>query len=251
MGIQISILIATYNSGKTLGRCLESVLSQELFGWECIVIDGASKDTTLEIIAEYERKDCRFKHISEPDKGIYDALNKGLKIAKGEWVYVLGSDDWLTREGLNTLIKYKKPGIGAIYGNIIAAYNNGTQRVITPKPIKMMRYYMPISHQGVIVRLDSIREVGAFDLKYIVRSDYDMMQKLYLAGISFQYIDTNVNYCGMNGLSNKFISNVKYDWERYMINKKNHANKIPFLSWLYIEIKILLVFIRDKFLKRK
>lgn len=251
MEIQVTLLIATYNSGKTLKCCLESILSQDLNEWECVIIDGNSKDNTLEIIEEYENSDKRFRHISEPDKGIYDALNKGIKIAKGKWIYVLGSDDWLTKEGLNTLVKNCNSDSGAVYGNIIVAYNNGTQRTIFPKPLKMIKYFMPISHQGVIVKLEEIRKVGLFDLRYVVRGDYDMIQKLYLRGVRFQYINTNVNYCGVNGLSNKFISNLKYDWERYLINKRNHSNDFPLITWIYIEAKSLIAILRDKVLRRK
>jgi glycosyltransferase involved in cell wall biosynthesis len=247
----ISILIATYNSGKTIRKCLDSLLDQKLQDWECILIDGASKDDTIRIIEEYERKDSRFRHISEPDNGIYDALNKGFKLAKGEWAYVLGSDDWLTNDGLYNLLCGAEVDSSAVYGNIIVAYNNGVNRVIKPKKLRKIRYYMPISHQGVIVKLDEIKKLGGFDLRYIVKGDFNMMQALYLKGVKFQYINTEVNYSGMEGLSNKISSIVKYDWERYLINTRNHANSIPFLSWCWIEFKTIAVSIRDKFLGRK
>ena len=79
----VSIIIATYNSGKTLRRALDSVLNQSYQDWECIVVDGASKDNTIGIVKEYVKKDSRFRYISEPDHGIYDAFNKGWKMAKG------------------------------------------------------------------------------------------------------------------------------------------------------------------------
>lgn len=247
----VSILIATYNSSSSLNKCLDSVLAQKLQDWECILIDGASKDNTVQIIEQYEKKDSRFRHISEHDHGIYDALNKGFKLAKGEWVYVLGSDDWLTFDGLYNLVEGADADSGAVYGNIIVAYNNGVNRVIPPKKISKMRYYMAISHQGVIVKLDEINKVGGFDLRYTVKGDFNMMQTLYLKGVKFQYINTNINYSGMEGLSNKLSSLIKYDWERYLINKRNHANCIPLLSWLWIEFKTIATTTRDIVLKRK
>lgn len=247
----ISILIATYNSAKTLSKCLDSILSQKAQDWECILIDGISKDTTLEIIAKYERKDNRFRHISEPDKGIYDALNKGFKLAKGEWAYVLGSDDWLTENGLYDLVNGAEKDSKAVYGNIIVAYNNGEKRVIKPKKISKIKFFMPISHQGVIVKLDEIRKIGGFDLRYFVKGDFNMMQTLYLKGVKFQYIDTCINYSGMTGLSNKLSSLIKYDWERYLINKRNQANNWPLLSWFWIESKTIGFTLRDKLLNRK
>ena len=247
----ISIIIATYNSGKTLNKCLDSILMQKLQDWECILIDGVSNDNTLQVIDEYERKDSRLSHISETDHGIYDALNKGFKLAKGEWVYVLGSDDWLTYDGLYNLVQGAYAESGVVYGNIIVAYNNGLNRVIPPKKISNMRYYMAISHQGVIVKREEIIRIGGFDLRYKVKGDFNMIQTLYLKGVKFQYIDTNINYSGMEGLSNKLSSLIKYDWERYLINKRNHANCIPLLSWFWIEFKTIVTTTRDIVLKRK
>lgn len=246
----ISIIIATFNSGKTLKQCLDSVITQDLQDWECILIDGASSDDTLKIIDQYEKKDSRFSHISEPDHGIYDALNKGIKFAKGEWVYVLGSDDWLTKNGLYDLVIGAERESGVVYGNIIVAYANGENRVIKPKEIKKIRYFFPISHQGVIVKLEHIRSIGGFDLRYYVKADFNMMQLLYLKGIVFQYIDTCINYSGMTGLSNKLSSIIRYDWERYLINKRNKANHIPFLSWLYVEFKTIGYKTRDRLYRR-
>ena len=78
----VSIIVATYNSDKTLRQALDSVLNQSYQDWECIVVDGASKDSTIDIVKEYVSKDSRFRYISEPDNGIYDAFNKGWKMAK-------------------------------------------------------------------------------------------------------------------------------------------------------------------------
>ena len=81
---EISIIIATFNSGETLKKTLESVSLQSYQKWECIVIDGNSTDNTISILEEFENNDSRYSHISEPDNGIYEAFNKGWKLAKGE-----------------------------------------------------------------------------------------------------------------------------------------------------------------------
>ena len=96
----ISIIIATYNAEETLHDALESVLNQSFQDWECLVVDGASKDNTVKIIEEFCKHDKRFRFISEPDKGIYDAFNKGWRMAKGEWIYYLGADDLLLKDAL-------------------------------------------------------------------------------------------------------------------------------------------------------
>ena len=92
---KLSIIVASYNSGKTIQKALESILMQTFQEWECIIVDGVSMDNTLEIIKQYVLKDNRFRYVSEPDNGIYDAFNKGWMMAKGEWIHYLGSDDYL------------------------------------------------------------------------------------------------------------------------------------------------------------
>lgn len=80
--IKITIVIATYNAENYIEKALNSVLAQKYLNWECLIIDGASKDKTLSIIEEFEKKDSRIRHISEKDNGIYDAFNKGWKMLK-------------------------------------------------------------------------------------------------------------------------------------------------------------------------
>ncbi len=95
----ISILIATYNSDKTLRDTIESVLRQSYRDFEYILIDGGSKDNTVDIIKEYEPQfEGRLKYISERDKGIYDAMNKGIRMATGDVVGILNSDDFYTSD---------------------------------------------------------------------------------------------------------------------------------------------------------
>src|SRR5690606_10153742 len=94
----ISIIIPTYNSAKTLRQALTSVVGQTYKKIEVLIIDGCSNDDTLVIVQSYAAEDSRLKWVTEPDNGIYDAMNKGIQLAKGEWLYFLGSDDKLHDE---------------------------------------------------------------------------------------------------------------------------------------------------------
>ena len=94
----LSLIIPTYNSEKTLRAALDSISNQKFDDWEVIVVDGVSSDETLSIVKQYSQRERRIRWISEPDEGIYDAMNKGVQMAQGEWVYFLGSDDWLYDE---------------------------------------------------------------------------------------------------------------------------------------------------------
>ena len=97
--MKLSIITVTYNSERTLRDTMESILSQTFQDFEYIIVDGASKDATLDIIREYEpRFQGKMRYLSEPDKGIYDAMNKGFAMATGDVIGILNSDDFFTSE---------------------------------------------------------------------------------------------------------------------------------------------------------
>ena len=99
----ISVIICTFNSGEITRRAIESVLNCNYENLECIVVDGASNDGTVDIIKSYVGNH-KFRYISEPDSGIYNAMNKGWRMAKGEWIHYLGADDELLPDGICYLI---------------------------------------------------------------------------------------------------------------------------------------------------
>lgn len=91
---KVTVVIATFNVGRTISSAIESLINQTYPNWECLVIDGGSKDNTIDILKLYKQKESRVDFISEPDNGIYDAFNKGWKKARGEWILYLGADDF-------------------------------------------------------------------------------------------------------------------------------------------------------------
>ena len=118
---RLSIIIPTFNSAKTLSRCLDSVISQSFTDWEVLMMDGVSNDDTIKIASSYQ--DSRIRIYSEPDKGIYDAMNKGIDKAQGEWLYFLGSDDWLyNSESFDDLFNNDVDSYDVIYGDVEGAY---------------------------------------------------------------------------------------------------------------------------------
>ena len=115
--MKISIITITYNSEKTLEDTIQSVARQNYPDLEYIIVDGGSKDATLDTVKKYSN--VVTKWISEPDKGISDAFNKGIKIASGELIGIINSDDMLTDNSLNIIAKNIKPETDVIYGNAI------------------------------------------------------------------------------------------------------------------------------------
>lgn len=227
--------MATYNSGKTLRNSLDSLLNQSFQDWECIISDGGSTDNTLAILEEYHSRDNRFSYKSEPDKGIYDALNKALERASGEWVYVLGSDDKVLYDGLSHLYEMVKPDAGVVYGDIYAVFADGSKKYVKAKAAKTMTYIMAPSHQGMIMRRNLMIKHQGFNIAYRVRGDFDLTQRVYLTGVDFLYKSIPVAEVLQTGLSCQL--SYKNHLERYEIMKANHSVIFPYFMFWLVEIR--------------
>lgn len=182
----ISIITATYNSAKTARDTFKSVLLQNYTNYEYIVIDGGSKDGTVDIIREYEPLfSGRMRWISEPDKGIYDAMNKGIRMATGEVVGLLNSDDFYTSDDVLAAVaeKMSHTGIDAVYGDV--HYVNASDltkcvRYYSSKPFHrtwMRLGFMP-AHPSFYCRRDVYEKYGTFDLTYKVAADFENLLRL-------------------------------------------------------------------------
>ena len=176
MKSKISIITITYNAGLHLERTIESVINQNYPYIEYIVIDGKSTDNTLEIIKKYESKIDRW--VSEPDKGIYDAMNKGLSMASGEYILFLNAADMLYDSDVLQKVFTKTADADIFYGEteIInqAGKSQGRRRLKSPKTLtkKSLQYGMCVSHQSFIVKKSIAPQ---FNLKYSIAADYDWM----------------------------------------------------------------------------
>lgn len=239
----VSIIIATYNSGKTLRRALESVLTQSFQDWECVIVDGASKDNTLQIVEEYEKKDTRFRHISEPDKGIYDAFNKGWKNAKGEWIHYLGSDDWLTEDGFSRLFSQ----------NVDADLIGGSVYLVREgEDDKLQGTHLADGcHQAFIMKRSVIKNLGGFDENYKIIADKDLLVRIVTGGYSVINNEIPISYFNTGGVSQKFSSLLQVNKERYKVYKFHHYKKNPLLKCCWIVILSMLSTVKHKMLKFK
>lgn len=194
----ISIITATLNSVSTIRSAIESVKNSYV-QFEHIIIDGGSVDNTIEILKEY-------KHliwISENDKGVYEALNKGIKLANGEWIYFLGSDDELTPGVLNKLEPYlRDDSLDMIYGNV---WVKKTQKIYDGPFTKEKLLIHNICQQAIFYRQVLFQD-RCFDQKYPIAADYAFNIPLFTDDkINIQYVDVEVaNYDG-GGLSEKVV----------------------------------------------
>lgn len=238
----VSIIIATYNSEKTLRRAMNSVLNQDYQDWECIVVDGASKDGTIGIVKEFVAKDPRFRYISEPDKGIYDAFNKGWKMAKGEWIMYLGSDDEYTKDGIKALME-NSAGADVVYGDVILRYLNGRVKVQKASKTDFYGTSAFCGHQAVAMKTDVVKDMKGFDMSYKLLSDWDLLRRSGQNGYVYKYVDASIAYFSVGGASsNNYFSTL----EAYMIYRKSNNVFCSDITLLYRLIRKFLLIQKSK-----
>lgn len=184
--MKISLITVTYNSGKTIADCMESVLSQNYDNYEYLVIDGGSKDNTVHIINQFEEKfNGRMRWISEKDKGIYDAMNKGIKMATGDIVGILNSDDYFTSTDIFQTVANSLADnhVDAIYGDIHFIKEGFPDKCVRYYSSKMfspfwLRFGFMPAHPSFYCKRSVFERYGLYRLDYKIGADYEMMVRL-------------------------------------------------------------------------
>lgn len=184
-----SIIIPTYNSGKTLSQALGSILRQKFTDFEIIIVDGVSRDNTLEIIQKAAANDTRIKWVSEKDNGIFDAMNKGIALSNGSWLYFLGSDDFLYDENvlLNVNNHSTTTNASFIYGKVYSPKLKGTYGHKSDGKDILFRN---ISHQSEFYKREIHEQVGQYKVEYKSFADWHFnIQCFKHPNIQTEYID--------------------------------------------------------------
>lgn len=163
--VRVSIVIPVWNAGATLRRCLEEIIALNLVGCEMIVMDGGSTDNSCDIIREYHPHLAVWK--SEPDRGVYDAMNKGARLARGDWLLFLGADDRLLEGFRLAVARLSDPRV-IYYGDVLMP-SRGIRYDGVFRPLKLAR--RNICHQGIFYPR-SLWKDGGYDLRYPVMADY-------------------------------------------------------------------------------
>lgn len=212
--MKISLITVTYNSSQTLRDTFQSVLNQTYPDIEYIIVDGASKDNTVSIIKEYESKfQGRMKWISEPDKGLYDAMNKGIRMATGDVVGILNSDDlFMDNRVLEDIAKAFDASTDAVFGNLYFVNQedvNQIVRVWKGSPYKSFKSGWHPAHPTFYVRRGAYEKYGVFDTSFNVSADFELMLRLIEKhGIRTKYLDRYMVRMRMGGESTKSIKNI-------------------------------------------
>ena len=229
MSLKISIIVATYNSSKTIRSCLDSIFNQNYSSIEINLIDGKSSDNTLDIVKNYNRK-IPIKIISEEDNGIYDALNKGIYSSTGDIIGFVHSDDILASSTIFSEIikKISLENFDGVYGDLQYVDFDKTDKVIrnwkscdfNDKLLK--KGWMP-AHPTFFLKKAVYDKHGGFNLNYSISSDYDfMIRVLNDNSLKFCYLPRVISKMRVGGSSNRSLKNIlKKSREDYIIIKKN------------------------------
>lgn len=192
---KISVITVSFNSAETIEKTIKSVLAQTYDNLEFIVIDGNSRDGTADILEIY--RGMTDIMVIEPDKGIYEAMNKGISLATGDWICFMNSNDYFFNEKVVDDIFSREQEADIIYGFCI---DPDTGEEIRPLSLDKFWKRIPINHQSAFVRSRYYRE-HPYDLRYRISSVYDFFYYWYCKGLKFKYIDIPVAVYDMKGIS--------------------------------------------------
>jgi glycosyltransferase involved in cell wall biosynthesis len=241
----VSIVTVSYNCKETISDTIKSVLAQTYSKIEYIVIDGASNDRTTDVIKSFGNSISKF--ISEPDRGIYDAINKGIKLATGDIIGILNSDDFFYDNGVVEKI------VNAFYNNEIDAITGDVQFVDRINTSKITRYYsskkfsiskfkygfMP-AHPSFYVKRELFEKLGYYKTDYKIGADFELLIRfLYINKIRFRYLEMPFVSMRTGGVSNKSIfSNYTLNKEILRACKENgiHTNYLNIYSKYFLKM---------------
>lgn len=243
-----SIVTVCFNSQDTIERTFKSVLNQRYRNFEYIVIDGDSSDDTLKLIVYYktlfENAGIPFYFISEKDRGIYDAMNKGLARSNNEWIGFLNSDDEYEKDTLyfvNDAI-IKNNDCDVIFGDInLIQKDNSVIRASASQHLSSLKNNMTVFHPSLFVLKEKMLAINGFDLSYKLSADWDFIRRIYLTGSNFIYIPKVLSLFQSGGKGSGFKR--LHLEERFRI-RHAHPSKWAFFYdlkdlFIYLYIKIL------------
>lgn len=239
--MKVSVITVVYNGARTIEHAVHSVLNQDYGDIEYIIVDGASTDGTLALIQSYQDKISKI--ISEPDEGIYNAMNKGIERASGDIIGILNADDVYHENNIITKVvdRFKKDNSDAVYGDLV--YVKG---MLPDRNFKVVRYWkagtyrknsflngwMP-PHPTFFVKKYVYERYGKFDESLKISADYELMLRfLYKYGISASYIPDILVEMQVGGSSNTNIKNrFRANYEDHLSWKKNNLRPRFYTLW--------------------
>lgn len=228
--MSFSIIIATYNCSDQIGETIRSVISQDCSTFEIIVVDGLSQDSTVEVVNSF--KDERIRCFSEKDFGIYDAWNKGVRLAKYDWVCFLGAGDILLPSALSAYQKVIVPSSDINFVSSKVTLIKGTRKIRTVGRAyneNQMLKYMCVAHVGAMHKKNMLLDGALFSLEYKIVSDYEFFLRNSSA-VRAKFLDEITVLMDVDGVSSKNIQVFK---EVFSLKKQYSNNGTFYLYFWY------------------
>lgn len=226
--MKISVVIATFNTAKTLHRTLASIDAQVARNIEVVISDGGSTDGIEAVCARFPRLDIAFK--SEPDKGIYDALNKGVRRATGDIVYFLGGDDAVFDPlvfARITALFAQNPRLDLAYGDCLFVGGGDSKRRSHAYLTRRNFVCHSLNHQAVFARRQLFESIGEFDLRYALAADFDWLAKVFKSDATISYIPLIVSRYATDGFSAKNWARIASEMAQV---RAHHAGRLALLA---------------------
>ena len=255
MSLKVSIITSCYNREITIQSAIESVLSQDYPYFEYIIVDGASKDGSMSIINKYSDRIATI--ICEPDRGMYEAINKGIRVATGDIIGLLHSDDFFyAKDTISQIVaEYEKTNADLIYGNGLFVDFNNTSLIVRNwisgiyTKSKVRRGWLPL-HPTVYIRRECFGKWGLYDESFKIAADSDFLVRyLYETNIKVAYLNEYIVRMRMGGLSTD-RKRMKQKWREDFKLYRSHGFNPYWALGLKIASKIP-QFIQAKFMNRR
>ena len=236
-----TVIIPSFNSASCIQRCLDSIVQQTFNNYEVLIIDGLSTDNTIDIIKAYAEKDKRISFISEKDNGIYDAMNKAVNRASSEWLYFLGSDDYLFDKNVLTTLTEKTnlDDVDFVYGNVFSPeYGEKYDGEFDQQKIIEKN----ICHQALFVRRKLLQSMGSFNIRYKLLADYDFnLRCMFNKKVRKKHVDLMIAYYAPAGSSStitdeKFIKDKNWLLLKYGFTSFSWRQRIQLCRQLIREV---------------
>jgi len=225
--MRVSVITVCKNSESTIEKAAKSVISQTYENREYIIIDGGSTDRTLDIIRKHEDKVDVL--LSEPDSGIYNAMNKGIARSSGDVLFFLNSDDYFHDDQVlsDIIDEFRKDSeVKVVYGNVVM-YDGGSEKLVKHDKVTRKYFYKnTICHQALFAKKEVYEIVGKFREKYKIHADTDWLMRAYFESgntIKFKYVDRKVCFFSAGGICSDPVNAEKYKYDRQEISAEYFA----------------------------
>lgn len=231
---KISIITITYNSARFIERAIKSILNQNYNNLEYIIVDGGSTDGTVDLIRKYEDKISKW--ISEPDKGISSAFNKGINMATGDIIGIINSDDGLLPGALEALASSYEEDVDVYRGKVLL-WKEDTDTKVEEIPTMHFNFcgMNNISHQSTFIARQAYEKCGLYDETCKYAMDFDLLVRFQNAGAKFKYVDKALAFYTLGGLTFTKVTKVRVN-EIVRVMRQNGATDFDILRYRMIKL---------------